>query len=199
MGTAITSSSGHSSVSDENLLDFYQERPPGLPANNLDENLLDFYQRRSPIYPAVNPNVETDLPVEEPSHYTDRPQIVSTEKKNIPKYEGFIKESESIEQWWKGEITEIEKDKGYFSAYLTDLNKNTCIAEFDIDKVFEGQEDIDLNLYPHATFAFYVVNKHGKGRPRTESGLEFSAPYIWKNKDNEVASTLLNKYFPEDE
>jgi len=164
----------------------------------LNENFLNSYMQRLPIFTASSPSVETDLLKEGTSNYKERSTIPYTKISNITKHENFYKETESIEQWWRGEVTEIQKDKGYFSACLIDLNRNTCIAEFDIDKVFDEQADIDLNLYIHAKFAFYVVNKHGKGRPRTESGLEFSTPYIWKKKDNEAALTLMNEYFPED-
>jgi hypothetical protein len=174
MGTAIITLNEDSSLSDFNYENPYRSLTPTLP------------------------NEETDIPTEGPSQYIESNPISSLRYQRATKYEGIISETETIEQWWKGEIIDIQQEEGFFSAYLVDLEGNTCIAEFDIDKVFDKKEDININLYPHAKFAFYVVTKHGRGTPRTETGLEFSVPYIWRETDNEVLSTLLNQYFQED-
>ena len=170
MGTTI-SRTLDSSILGEGKFNSYVRMPP---------------KNHTPIY-------AIDLNHDESSSYNEINQFHETKTSRRD-----LNESESIEQWWKGEVTEINKNDGYFSAILFDLKGNTCIAEFDIKKVFDDQSDEELNLYRHSQFAFFVVTKHGKGRPTTVSGLEFSAPYIWKKNDTEVASELLSTYFPED-
>ena len=102
-------------------------------------------------------------------------------------------------KWFLGKVTEVFWDDGYFVAELKDIDTgNISVAEFDIESAFDEKLDLNLKLFPGASFAFYVFTKHGMGSPQTSTGLEFTPPYIWQEEDNEKARELYDETFPDE-
>jgi hypothetical protein len=177
--------------------------------NNATSKDFNKFSVDSLIQKIIDAHVITNTPIilDESSHYKYTPSFnlaPSSEPFFVPKYTKEINpdytekkaEAEIIEEWWKGEVTVINNGDKYFAAHLINSNDGKeCIAEFNIDDVFENGVDLDFYLYPHATFAFYVVRKNGI----VNSGLEFSGPYVWQEKDNNDVPKIISKYFPDDE
>ena len=107
--------------------------------------------------------------------------------------------TESIHSWFIGKVTEVFRDDGYFVAKLRDIDTGIIsVAEFDIESAFDDENDVNLKLFPGASFAFYVFTKHGMGSPLTSTGLEFNSPHIWQEKDNEKLKEIYDETFPEE-
>ena len=107
--------------------------------------------------------------------------------------------TETIESWFIGSVISVDWNERYFEARLKDYKTDIeSIAEFDIDSVFETEEDEEFYLYNGSKFAFSIYSKHGYGSPITVSKLEFSAPYIWKKDDKEKVDQLFKEMFPEE-
>lgn len=101
--------------------------------------------------------------------------------------------TENIDQWFKGQVIDINWEEGYFTSQLKDLSGTECIAEFDIDRILPSKEDAKNLLFQGSTFAFYVVTQHGHGSPRTISNIEFSMPYIWQKGDDEKVFSMVDE------
>jgi hypothetical protein len=94
---------------------------------------------------------------------------------------------EAILEWWIGEVKEIGDN--YFFANLRDMHGKKSIVEF----YREVLSDEDWKLLVRGTeFAFYVSRIDRADGRRYVEKLEISTPYIWKQDDEERATTILN-------
>lgn len=106
---------------------------------------------------------------------------------------------ETIDNWWIGNVIQVNSDEGYFTALLKDLKGVESVAEFETEKVFENEDDVHLKLFKGAKFAFFIVNEHRRrGNPISKAGIEFDTPYIWGSKDNDEVKKLYKELFTED-
>jgi len=157
-----------------------------------EENIIDNYRLKNYLRESSFPDTESPSPETTTSIPTDVQPIKSFTKKY-----GTIRET--ILAWWTGTITEIFEDECYFAAQLKDIDKGTrSILELDFDSVFNDEEDKNINLFVGAEFAFFVLTKHGSGRPETSSGIEFNSPHVWRKEDFNKVQEKFTQIFPED-
>ena len=125
--------------------------------------------------------------------------FLNTGKVDLPKKVQGV-QTETIREWFKGEVLEVHNEEKYFVARLRDLTgpRVDSIAEFDIDLTFEDSSDIEQFLFPGAEFAFFVVTKHSLGNPVTQSSIEFTTPHIWRVEDEQKAKELFQELFPDE-
>ena len=106
--------------------------------------------------------------------------------------------SESIHSWFMGRVTEVSFAEQFFVGELLDIEKKkTIVIEFDIDSAFDDENEAKLKLYVGASFTFYILTKHGPGSPQTTTGIEFTSPYFWSDKDNEEVERAYHDLFRE--
>ncbi|MBM4288648.1 MAG: hypothetical protein FJ135_11000 [Deltaproteobacteria bacterium] len=107
--------------------------------------------------------------------------------------------TETIREWWRGEVLEVNDEEGYFVALLKDRKGIESIAEFDISSAFDNTSEKNIYLFPGASFAFSVFTRHGYGAPEDRSRIEFNTPHIWCEDDELKSKELYNQLFPNDQ
>ena len=168
---------------------------------------LKNYKHNLGLYYKDAYNVSSHLPVQQ-DYSGSRGVAIADDPKSPKEYAHKINvetisphasgRTETIKMWWSGTITEVDREQDSIFATVVDTNGNYSRVEFAISNIVDSPEDDNVYLYIGSRFVYYITKVQGYGTPLLTSKIEFIAPYIWKESDNEKVEKLKSSLFPLD-